>query len=254
MCGLFLYALAYPWRMLVVFTPLGSLPFSFLRLLFSPSAPLLVTSAALSCFAVLLLVCGLLLLPSVPHCRCLLISLGHRVWFPSIALVALQPLGLASLPWSWSFLSRWSLSFFCLGFLRSFTLAPRHRVLVVPLRIYQVHLWRFNLRPWVFPPLSLALRSSLSARFSCSFFARASSALCSPSSLGVSLSLSPLLPSLAISLGACGVYCMLFFYTPSPSACRLCFVAWAPLPLPCSPCPSWAPCALLFYCLPSSGT
>ena len=179
---------------MVTFPPLGRPPFSFLRLLFSPSAPLLVPRAALSCIAVLLLVGGLPLLPSVTRCRCFIISLGYWGCFPSIAILALPLFGLASLPWSWSFLSPWSLAFFCSGFLRSFTLAPLPLVLVVPLWVFQVLLWPFHLRLRVFPPLALALRFSLSVRFSCSFFAHASSALFSPISLGISLSLSCFLP------------------------------------------------------------
>ena len=125
----------------------------------SPSAPLLVPRAALSCFAVLLLVGGLPL-PIVPRCLCFFLSLGYRGCFPSFAILALPPLGLASLPWSWSFLSQWSIAFFCLGFLRSFTLAPLPLILVVPLGVFQVLLSPFHLRPWVFP-LALGLRSSL---------------------------------------------------------------------------------------------
>ena len=170
--------------------------------------------------------------PSVPRCRCFLISLGYRDCFPSFATLALPPLGLASLPWSWSFLPQWFIAFFCLGIPRSFTLAPLPLGLVVPLGFFfQVLLWPFHLRPWVFPPLALALWSSLSARFSCSFFARASSAPFLPKLFGSfpSLSLASFLGHL---LSSCGFSCWLFCYTPSPSACGLCLVACAPLPLP----------------------
>ena len=46
-------------------------------------------------------------------------------------------------------------------------------------------------------------------------------------------------------LSSCGFSCWLFCHTPSPSACGLCFIPWAPLPLLFSPCPFWAPGALL---------
>ena len=90
--GCYGYGIDFPWLMLVAFPPLGRLPFSFLRLLFLTSAPILAPGAAPCCFAVLIL------WPSsspfsttIADISLFLLVVGG--WLPSIALLALPPMG-----------------------------------------------------------------------------------------------------------------------------------------------------------------